>query len=1228
MRLPERKNLLRRAAGCLVIHVLCGVAEAKKSGFWSFGGGAGEQEPGEPQVVPDADRAGGGGAPSAEAGTTTGDGGVEILLSGAPSTSGPPRSTLGLGASSSSAVTVSQQKKELCPTPAPILDNFQKQLGNSGALVNVVTRQATAPKWPAAWFDSSVYRLMIGFKPQNEDIKDGKGYLTALRQALPGAAGLLYTGSSAYRDPVSGVCDFCREVNTAWTQATGWNQGEEHFFRPYTDPETSCQALPAVTSSTTATTTSAGAAAPSRAATTPKSPAAAAARQPPGLETSRPALLSDADAAAGAAAGVLASPPPPAGRSEPDAQTNPELVAAADAERRAEEVTVAHVLHQPIHSSLKKRREFRQAWKNSRLSYEHEYVVEDILLEGKSRARGSGFLSRLAASRTESLADGTKTSKEIRESKAKLEKEFENLQQDGWWFFGSAWTDDRSKSTVFPEKNLILFGEKKISQHRYVTSLEAMLEKLSQLVLKKLVENNFKVGRWLRKLARNAPERLRRQLGNLGNDYVDPDEVNHVVLNNDAVRREVLAYVSNEISSHLAPKTLPFLPALAGVSEDGSENENINQKMLPQWFCYLSHDTDGGTLNLTFRGTGTRLMDGKTAYLDDWATNVDAAGDDYSPVYHWYSDATTSFSEAQNPETGQQNYWKTVVGSFTSAGASYLKLHKGFFDRVVLALAELELKLREECQKELQVEHCGDNEEKTQLLDDQQKTYHASIFAAKLQIKTNREDIPANLQHFYPNNLQELARNVFDKNRQLGKQFETYLEQRLRQNFKTILVSGHSLGGAQALVLHRLRYDSALMKFLIRGKYEQSTTSGAGAASTSSLRGARQQAHDLPSRNYKEFRTIVFSAPPIYSSEGNRAVPAQEYLLTGKVPSGTPVTFLGGQDKYDDTEKLLMANTMNVFYNQDPVPRLAFLSFTDAKMVVPVLEKVFWIRQTKMKSAYETKRLLRKQERKSTAPPGAAPASSTAATPSSSSSSFFFTRRSQSAPELGEQATEASNSRTTSTSSTSGEIKGNKRDDGSCARSDSSTRAAKRSKKNPSPQEGPSASDESSEDPSLQLLSKKTRVRRTVFAVSGRAWAWFLSRADEFWGMGVPLTEALDAHRMEFFRDPVLDLAAPVGDSGTPGPFKQPREFLGEQACAHFDAEKFAQGTTAEKAEGVETQGDKKAGATSSTSPVVSPPASPASPPALPAPPEEFDCDWVPPAEFVKLQAEQLRAKQ
>eukprot|EP00392_Amoebophrya_sp_AT5.2_P002875 g2880.t1 len=384
-----------------------------------------------------------------------------------------------------------------------------------------------------------------------------------------------------------------------------------------------------------------------------------------------------------------------------------------------------------------------------------------------------------------------------------------------------------------------------------------------------------------------------------------------------------LAAVSNASTGRLYPRKnkseIPGTTSSSLPTTSDSSSQIVEIKMHPQWHFFV--DADARVASLVFRGT----MNG---WLDDWIVNLQVEGDHSSPVYKDYVGGTPGASlwrETANYEAIAT--WRKKKAE--QQRGTYVKLHYGFYRRAAIALAELEIQLRFDC-------NCGAAAARyTVGLQSADAMSVAYTYGGSSGVGFQDDDVDEAV--------------VFKEKRAMEPPaFKKYLE-RLGSSFDTLQLGGHSLGGAQALVVHRLRRESALLKALLGFADVDSFLRRTGGASGREVQQVPGTDY-LGGNNEKHVETIVFSAPPIFSASSiARAVPAQKYLITGRVPEW--FNFFRGpwgkfkRKTFDFWERVRMANTCNIFFENDLVPRLAHLTFQKEPLLVPPVQRQFRLRQ-------------------------------------------------------------------------------------------------------------------------------------------------------------------------------------------------------------------------------------------------------------------------------------------
>jgi hypothetical protein len=161
-------------------------------------------------------------------------------------------------------------------------------------------------------------------------------------------------------------------------------------------------------------------------------------------------------------------------------------------------------------------------------------------------------------------------------------------------------------------------------------------------------------------------------------------------------------------------------------------------------------------------------------------------------------------------------------------------------------------------------------------------------------------------------------------------ELERFLQEQIGNRVESVELTGHSLGGAVALILHRVWSDPSEKRFRVLRFMLQRFAPEVGEE----VLGHRQQScrSVAPHAN---FRTTVFSTPPFFATTSDKADSVQEWLWSGE----------RGFRKAIDREELgYFKNAQLLFFNDDPVPLLGFQP-TGHQLLHAPLSSVLWLRE-------------------------------------------------------------------------------------------------------------------------------------------------------------------------------------------------------------------------------------------------------------------------------------------
>ncbi|CAD7959697.1 unnamed protein product [Amoebophrya sp. A120] len=351
-----------------------------------------------------------------------------------------------------------------------------------------------------------------------------------------------------------------------------------------------------------------------------------------------------------------------------------------------------------------------------------------------------------------------------------------------------------------------------------------------------------------------------------GTTAAEPEPASSTVPGHSSMRASLLQSAATHATNFLQEAAATSVAAATATSS----------RNLPEWFFFV-HDR---TAYFVLRGTQN---------IDDWAANLEVEGDFESPVYEYYRNSRK---------------WREY---FPLSSGVYLKLHYGFYKRAEQAVHELETKLRKK------------------FLSSSGGTLRSSSWSAEKVFSptaSTEEDplFPTAATHYQK---EERAgrngapRGSEQKPRQSGLDADIAYQQEyyeFKDSFDKVVITGHSMGGAVALLIHRLYKFNKFLRRLWQNKIVSTT---------------------------------VFSAPPIFaSSNAARAKAAQAYLITGKVPDFRHFYNRRLEPAYDFTEREFFRNTKLIFFNHDLVPQLAHMNgISEVQLVLPPVEQVLWLRE-------------------------------------------------------------------------------------------------------------------------------------------------------------------------------------------------------------------------------------------------------------------------------------------
>jgi len=163
-------------------------------------------------------------------------------------------------------------------------------------------------------------------------------------------------------------------------------------------------------------------------------------------------------------------------------------------------------------------------------------------------------------------------------------------------------------------------------------------------------------------------------------------------------------------------------------------------------------------------------------------------------------------------------------------------------------------------------------------------------------------------------------------------ELEAYLQDHIGKRVQGVQLTGHSLGGAVALIIHRVWSNPDGKRFRVLRFMLQRFAPEARDVAAPAQKRQRCCRSVTP---HPEFRTTVFSAPPIFAAKADKADSVQEWLWSGGKRSRLDVE----REELDQ-----FRNAQLVLFNDDPVPRLGFLPTGDQLLLAPV-SSVLWLRE-------------------------------------------------------------------------------------------------------------------------------------------------------------------------------------------------------------------------------------------------------------------------------------------
>jgi len=165
-------------------------------------------------------------------------------------------------------------------------------------------------------------------------------------------------------------------------------------------------------------------------------------------------------------------------------------------------------------------------------------------------------------------------------------------------------------------------------------------------------------------------------------------------------------------------------------------------------------------------------------------------------------------------------------------------------------------------------------------------------------------------------------------------ELEDYLRHTIGSRITAAEFTGHSLGGAVALILHRVWSNPTGTRFrVLRFMLEKFMPETRQATMTQKkFLGKSQFKVVIP---HEAVQTVAFSAPPLFAAKSDRVEALQEWLWNGQKR---------WMEEIEREELDQFQNAQIVFFNSDPVPRLGFLPTGDQLLHAPV-RSVLWLRQ-------------------------------------------------------------------------------------------------------------------------------------------------------------------------------------------------------------------------------------------------------------------------------------------
>lgn len=169
------------------------------------------------------------------------------------------------------------------------------------------------------------------------------------------------------------------------------------------------------------------------------------------------------------------------------------------------------------------------------------------------------------------------------------------------------------------------------------------------------------------------------------------------------------------------------------------------------------------------------------------------------------------------------------------------------------------------------------------------------------------------------------------------EELEAFLQEQIGSRVQSVQLTGHSLGGAVALIIHRVWSNPngnrfKVLRFMLQRFMPEVRDLRVPASQQKFF--ARQQYYRSLTP-HRHFKTIVFSAPPIFAAKADKADAVQEWLWSGQRNFRLDIE----REELDQ-----FSNAQLVFFNDDVVPRLGFLPTGDQLLLAP-MSSVLWLRE-------------------------------------------------------------------------------------------------------------------------------------------------------------------------------------------------------------------------------------------------------------------------------------------